>query len=64
MRKLTIIVHSGYGHTKRVAEHVERGVASAGVTVQSIAIDSEGLLPEGAWQTLQESDGIIFGTPT
>jgi NAD(P)H dehydrogenase (quinone) len=64
MRKLTIIFHSGYGHTKRVADHVERGVASSGVTVRSIAIDSEGNLPEGAWQTLQESDGIIFGTPT
>jgi NAD(P)H dehydrogenase (quinone) len=64
MRKITIIFHSGYGHTKRVAEHVEKGVASAEVTVQSIAIDSEGNLPEWAWQTLRESDGIIFGTPT
>jgi NAD(P)H dehydrogenase (quinone) len=64
MRKLTIIFHSGYGHTKRVAFHVEKGVASADVTVQSLAIDSEGNLPEGAWQTLGESDGIIFGTPT
>jgi NAD(P)H dehydrogenase (quinone) len=64
MRKLTIIFHSGYGHTKRVADHVEKGAASSDVTVQSIAIDSEGNLPEGAWQTLRESDGIIFGTPT
>ena len=64
MRKITIIFHSGYGHTKRVAEHVGKGVASREVTVQSIAIDSEGNLPEEAWQTLRESDAIIFGTPT
>ena len=64
MRKITIVFHSGYGHTKRVAEHVEKGVASGEVTVQSLAIDSEGNLPDWAWQTLRESDGIIFGTPT
>jgi NAD(P)H dehydrogenase (quinone) len=64
MRKITILFHSGYGHTKRVAEHVHKGVASSDVTVESIAIDSEGNLPEAAWQTLQDSDAIIFGTPT
>jgi NAD(P)H dehydrogenase (quinone) len=64
MRKITIVFHSGYGHTKRVAEHVEKGVASGEVTVQSIAIDSEGNLPDWAWRALRESDGIIFGTPT
>ena len=64
MRKITIIFHSGYGHTKRVAEHVHKGVVFSDVTVESIAIDSEGNLPEAAWQTLQDSDAIIFGTPT
>ena len=64
MRKITIVFHSGYGHTRRVAEHVEKGVASRDATVESIAIDSEGNLPEAAWRTLQDSDGIIFGTPT
>ena len=64
MRKVTILFHSGYGHTKRVAEHVQKGVASNDVTAESIAIDSEGNLPDAAWQTLQDSDAIIFGTPT
>ena len=64
MRKIAIIFHSGYGHTRRVAGHVEKGVASSGVAVKSIAIDSEGNVPEAAWQTLRESDAIIFGTPT
>jgi len=64
MRKIAIIFHSGYGHTRRVAGHVEKGVASSGVAVKSIAIDAEGNVPEAAWQTLRESDAIIFGTPT
>lgn len=64
MRKITIIFHSGYGHTKRVAEHVEKGAACSDVIVESIAIDSGGNLSEAAWQTLKESDAIIFGTPT
>ena len=64
MRKITIVFHSGYGHTRRVAEHVEKGVASGDVTVEKIAINSDGNLPEAAWRTLQDSDGIIFGTPT
>jgi len=64
MRKIAIIFHSGYGHTRRVAGHVEKGVASSGVAVKSIAIDSEGNVPEAAWQTLREADAIIFGTPT
>jgi NAD(P)H dehydrogenase (quinone) len=64
MRKIAIVFHSGYGHTKRVAEHVEKGVAGRGVAVESIAIDAEGNLPAAAWQTLQEADGIVFGTPT
>ena len=37
MRKITILFHSGYGHTKRVAEHVKKGVASSDVTVESTA---------------------------
>ena len=64
MRKIAIIFHSGYGHTRRVAGHVEKGVASSGVAVKSIAINSEGNVPEAAWQTLREADAIIFGTPT
>jgi NAD(P)H dehydrogenase (quinone) len=64
MRKIAIVCHSGYGHTRRVAGHVEKGVASTGIAVESIAIDSEGNVPEDAWQTLRESDAIIFGSPT
>jgi|SRR5882672_9530487 len=64
MRRIAIVFHSGYGHTRRVAEHVGKGVAGNGVTVEIISIDSEGNVADTAWQTLRDSDAIIFGTPT
>jgi NAD(P)H dehydrogenase (quinone) len=64
MRKIAIVFHSGYGHTRRVAEYVEKGVAAKGVTVESIAIDPDGNIADAGWQTLLDADAIIFGTPT
>ncbi len=61
MSKIAIVYHSGYGHTKRVAESVAAG---AGTGAELIAIDAEGNLAEGAWDTLAAADAIIFGTPT
>ena len=59
MSKITVVYHSGYGHTQRVAEHV-----AAGATAELLAIDAEGNLPEGGWEKLDAADAIIFGTPT
>jgi len=60
MRKhIVIVYHSGYGHTKKVAEAVAEG--SGGTLV---AVDAEGNLPAGAWEQLQAADAIVFGTPT
>ena len=59
MSKIVVVFHSGYGHTRRVAEQV-----AAGAQAELLAIDAEGNLPEGAWDTLAAADGIIFGTPT
>ncbi len=59
MSKIVVLYHSGYGHTKKVAEAVA-GAAGA----QLIAIDAEGNLTEADWATLAAADGIIFGTPT
>jgi flavodoxin len=47
MSKNVVVYHSGYGHTKRVAEQV-----SAGAGAELIAIDAEGNLPEGGWEKL------------
>ena len=45
--KIVIVYHSGYGHTKKVAEAVAQGSGGA-----LLAIDAEGNLPEGGWDQL------------
>ncbi len=59
MKKIAVIYHSGYGHTQRLAQQV-----AAGAGAELIAIDADGNLPDGAWQTLADADAIIFGAPT
>ncbi|MTV39594.1 flavodoxin family protein [Duganella radicis] len=59
MSKVIVVYHSGYGHTKRVAEYVAEGAAG-----ELLAIDAEGNLAEGGWEKLAAADAIIFGTPT
>ncbi len=59
MSKIVIVFHSGYGHTRKVAEAVAQ---SSGGTL--LAIDAEGNLPEGGWEQLQAAKTIVFGTPT
>jgi multimeric flavodoxin WrbA len=58
-KKIAIVYHSGYGHTKKIAEAVAEGSGGA-----LVAIDAEGNLPEGGWETLAASDAIIMGSPT
>ena len=58
-KKIAIVYHSGYGHTKKIAEAVAEGSGGA-----LVAIDAEGNLPAGAWEQLQAADVIVFGAPT
>ena len=56
---ISIVFHSGYGHTTKIAQAVAEG---SGATL--LAIDEHGnLAPEG-WERLAASKAIIFGTPT
>jgi NAD(P)H dehydrogenase (quinone) len=65
MTIVSIVYHSGYGHTKRMAESVQAGAASvAGVEAKLVAVDAEGNVAADAWDVLAASDGIIFGSPT
>jgi NAD(P)H dehydrogenase (quinone) len=56
---ISVVYHSGYGHTERIAQAVAKG-ASASV----IAIDTEGVISADAWNTLALADAIVFGSPT
>ena len=59
MARVTVVYHSGYGHTQRMAQAVAEGA-----NAELIAIDAEGNLPAGGWEQLKAADAIIFGTPT
>jgi NAD(P)H dehydrogenase (quinone) len=59
MSKIVVVYHSGYGHTKKVAEAVAQ---SAGA--QLIGIDAEGNIGEADWSALDAADAIVFGSPT
>lgn len=61
MTKVTIVYHSGYGHTKKQAEHVFKGLQSmAGIS--PTIITSEDAIKDFA--PLNDADCIIFGCPT
>ncbi len=57
--KIVIVYHSGYGHTKKVAEAVAQGSGGS-----LLAIDAEGSLPAGGWEQLAAAQAIVFGSPT
>ncbi len=61
MSIVTIVYHSGYGHTRVQAEAVLEGAASVAGT-ETHLVDSTEI--ENAWPYLDEADAIIFGTPT
>lgn len=68
MSLITIAYHSGYGHTKKVAEHVAAGANSVegvkAVLLDVTTVDAAIEGYESGWELLNASNGIIFGTPT
>lgn len=58
---VAVIYHSGYGHTAKVAEAVARGAESV-VDITSLLIPIEDI--DRHWETLENVDAIIFGSPT
>lgn len=59
MPRIVIVYHSGYGHTRTVAEHVAKGASG-----QLIAISADGEITEAEWRALDAADAIVFGSPT
>jgi len=65
MTKIAIVYFSGFGHTAKQAEAVQRGAAAVeGARVTVLRIDQEGNLPEGSLDLLTAQDAIVYGTPT
>ena len=61
MGTVTIVYHSGTGHTRVQAEAVGHGArAVPGTEVHLVAVDDI----EGHWHLLDGADAIVFGTPT
>lgn len=59
MARIAVVFHSGYGHTKKVAEYV-----ASGAKAEIIEINENGEIKPEQWEQLDKADGIIFGTPT
>lgn len=57
--KGVVIFHSGYGHTRRVADAVAKGAQAS-----LLQIDAEGNLPDQAWTEIDQAHYIILGSPT
>jgi len=65
MHTISVVYHSGYGHTSNQAKGIVDGIEGIdNVTANLIAIDQDGEISEADWHKLDESKAIIFGSPT
>lgn len=58
---IAVLYYSGSGHTKVLAEAVERAAADGGADTRLLSV---GELTESSWDFIDEADAIIFGAPT
>ncbi len=63
MTTIAIVYFSGYGHTAKQAQAVHEGAATV-TDAKLFRIDSNGDLPEGAWEEIGAAKAIIYGSPT
>jgi multimeric flavodoxin WrbA len=61
MSQISIVYHSGYGHTKVMAERVKAGADTIPGTATALIPVEE---IEARWADLEASDAIVFGSPT
>ena len=57
--RMTTALNTSVGSMRSVLQSVAQGAGA-----ELLAVDAEGNLPEGAWETLAAADAIIFGSPT
>ncbi|WJK11932.1 flavodoxin family protein [Pseudomonas fluorescens] len=61
MSKVVVVYHSGYGHTRVIAQAVAQGVERhVGSSCLLLAVEDV----EAHWDDLHRADAIIFGAPT
>ena len=58
---ISVVYHSGYGHTAKVAEAIAKGSMEKGAEVSIIKAD---IVSDDDWRRLDSSHAIIFGAPT
>ena len=59
--RVAVVFHSGFGHTRVQAEAVHRGAARVpGTTATLIAVEDV----EAHWDTIDDADALVLGTPT
>ena len=62
MTRIAIAYHSGYGHTKRVADAVLEGASGvSGTIARALDVTS---IDDAGWADLAGADAIVFGAPT
>lgn len=59
MSSIVVVYHSGYGHTERVAQTLAKAAQA-----QLVKINDEGNISEQDWESLNQADTIVFGSPT
>lgn len=57
-KRFSIVFHSPYGHTAKVAQHIAQGAQALGVDV--VCMD----IAHVDWERLDASQAIVFGSPT
>lgn len=58
--KIAIVYHSGYGHTKIVAEHIQQGALKILPEVDLVST----LEAQQDFDLLHQADTLVFGSPT
>ncbi len=64
MKKIAIVYHSGYGHTKVIADSIKTGIENGGAKCVEYNVEQFTDAKSVLWQELAECDGIVFGSPT
>ncbi len=62
MSQVVVAYHSGYGHTRMVADAVREG--AAGVPGASASMIDVATIDDAGWNRLDAADAIVFGSPT